>query len=257
MTADVSSKSGNMVELSHDQVISLVLVSTLLLLSMTKDLLDRGGLKAALFVGLTVSLLGHWTWMVVLMTFLIVGSIATKWRYEEKAKISTEEANDGVRGWKNVLANGGIPALLAITNYYIGGHEWAYFLLCSAVSVAASDTLASEIGSLDPRTRIITTLEAVPAGTNGGMSPTGTLAAFYGALLIGMVSTVLGAVIRDPTPTVFMFVFVTAIGWLGCQVDSLLGAMLENKGYLGKHSVNFLSTLSGALIALIVAMRFL
>jgi uncharacterized protein (TIGR00297 family) len=246
-----------MVELSDDQVISLFLVSLLLLVSMSRDLLDRGGLFAALFVGLVVSLLGHWTWLAVLMTFLIVGSMATKWRFEEKARISAEEANDGVRGWKNVLANGGMASIVAIAHYYSGGHEWSYLVLCSAISVAASDTLASEIGSLDPRTRIITTLEAVPAGTNGGMSPTGTLAAFYGALLIASVSTILGAINGDATQPAFLFTTVIVIGWMGCQVDSILGALLENRGYLGKHSVNFLSTLSGAIIAYGAAMRFL
>ena len=246
-----------MVELGGDIAISFVLVSVLLIVSLSKDLLDRGGIFAALFVGLVISILGHWTWLMVLMTFLIVGSLATKWRFEEKMKISAEEANDGVRGWKNVLANGGMASIVAIGNYLAGGHDWSYFLLCSAVSVAASDTLASEIGSLDPRTRIITTLEAVPAGTNGGMSPTGTLAAFYGALLIAVVSTILGAYNGDRTPTVLFFSSVIAIGWVGCQVDSILGALLENRGFLGKHSVNFLATLSGSLMALAVASNFL
>ena len=246
-----------MVQVSDDQVISLLLVSLLLLVSTSRDLLDRGGLFAALFVGIVVSLLGHWTWLAVLMTFLIVGSMATKWRFEEKVRISAEEANDGVRGWKNVLANGGMASIVAIVHYSYGGHEWCYLVLCSAISVAASDTLASEIGSLDPRTRIITTLEAVPAGTNGGMSPTGTLAAFYGALLIATVSTVLGAINGDGTQPAFLFTTVIVIGWVGCQVDSILGALLENRGYLGKHSVNFLSTFAGAIIALGAAMRFL
>ncbi|HIG34006.1 MAG TPA: DUF92 domain-containing protein [Candidatus Poseidoniales archaeon] len=246
-----------MVELGVDLAISLALVSGLLLISMMKDLLDKGGLLAALVVGLTISLLGHWTWLVVLMTFLIVGSMATKWRFDEKALISAEEANDGVRGWKNVLANGGIASIVAIGHYLVGGHEWSYFLLCSAVSVAASDTLASEIGSLDPRTRIITTLEAVPAGTNGGMSPTGTLAAFYGALLIAVVSSIMGAINGDRLPLEIFFPAVILFGWLGCQVDSILGAILENRGFLGKHSVNFISTLSGSLMALFVATRFL
>tara|TARA_B100000131_G_scaffold323212_1_gene380557 strand:- start:545 stop:1285 length:741 start_codon:yes stop_codon:yes gene_type:complete len=246
-----------MLESLDDLTISVALVSVLLIVSIMNDLLDRGGLITALVVGLIISLLGHWTWLLVLMAFLIVGSLATKWRFEEKAKISAEEANDGVRGWKNVLANGGAASLVAIANHFIGGHEWSYFILCSAVSVAASDTLASEIGSLDPRTRIITTLEAVPAGTNGGMSPTGTLAAFYGALLIASISTVLGAINGDSTNSVFFFSFVILFGWTGCQVDSILGALLENRGILGKHSVNFLSTVSGCLMALFVASRFL
>ena len=147
--------------------------------------------------------------------------------------------------------------MVAIAHHLLGGHEWAYFILCSAVSVAASDTLASEIGSLDPRTRIITTLEAVPAGTNGGMSPTGTLAAFYGALLIASVSTILGAINGDTTNSVLFFSFVILFGWIGCQIDSILGALLENRGFLGKHGVNFLSTLSGCFMALFVASRLL
>ena len=43
----------------------------------------------------------------------------------------------------------------------------------------------------DPRTRIITTLEAVPAGTNGGCPQPG-LWLPLGALLISVVSTLLG-----------------------------------------------------------------
>ncbi len=104
MTADANRLTENMVDLSDEQVISLLLVTLLLLISKVKDLLDGGGLLAALFVGLMVSFLGHWTWLAVLMTFLFVGSVSTKWRFEEKMKISVEELNDGVRGWKNVLA---------------------------------------------------------------------------------------------------------------------------------------------------------
>jgi len=246
-----------MIEFGSDLLISFFLVALLIAISISKDLLDSGGIIAALAVASVVSLLGHWTWLAVLITFLVVGSVATKWRYEEKVLISAEEPNDGVRGWKNVIANGGAAFIVTIVNFSVGGSEWAYFLLCSAISVAASDTLASEIGSLDPRTRIITTLDVVPPGTNGGMSPTGTLAAFYGALLIALVSTVLGALNGDRTPSLFLFTFVTIIGWFGCQIDSLLGAVLENRGLLGKHSVNFISTASGALIALALAIRFL
>ena len=47
------------------------------------------------------------------------------------------------------------------------------------------------------------------------------------------------------------FVLIALVGWIGCQVDSILGALLENEGYIGKHSVNFLATLSGALMAFI------
>ncbi|MFQ3321595.1 MAG: hypothetical protein ACI9O1_000686 [Candidatus Thalassarchaeaceae archaeon] len=241
------------VELVDEELISLLLVSVLLLVSRVYDFLDIGGLIAALGIGLIISLFGHWTWLLVLMSFLIISSIVTKWKYEEKSLLSVEESNDGSRGWKNVVANGGAASIVAIVNYISGGHELAYFAFCACVSVASSDTLASEIGSLDSRTRIITTLAAVPAGTNGGMSPTGTIAAFYGGLIIGIFSTLLGALNGDSLPPLFFFLSITLIGWLGCQIDSLLGALLENKGYLGKHGVNFISTLSGSFLSLYFA----
>jgi uncharacterized membrane protein len=42
---------------------------------------------------------------------------------------------------------------------------------------------------------------------------------------------------------------VTLIGFIGCQIDSLFGAVLENRGYIGKGMVNTLAIASGALIA--------
>ena len=39
---------------------------------------------------------------------------------------------------------------------------------------------------------------------------------------------------------------IATIGWIGCQIDSVLGELMENRGLLGKHSVNFLATSFGA-----------
>ena len=38
-------------------------------------------------------------------------------------------------------------------------------------------------------------------------------------------------------------------GFLGCQLDSVLGESLENRGLLTKHGVNFLGMLGAVLIA--------
>ena len=245
-----------MLDLADDQLISLSLVVTLLVFSRVKDLLDISGILAATVTGLTVSLLGHWTWLVALFIFLVTGSLATKWKMEEKKALSLEEANEGLRGWRNVLANGGSVSLVAIYNFFNPGEEWIYLAAISSISVALSDTLASEIGSLDLRTRSITNLQAVPAGTNGGMSPTGTVAAFLGALIIGVVGVIFSP--DDSTISkINLLLLITVIGWLGCQVDSLLGALLENRGYLGKHNVNFLATFSGVLMALFLYSQLL
>tara|TARA_B100001113_G_scaffold58606_1_gene44168 strand:+ start:1212 stop:1946 length:735 start_codon:yes stop_codon:yes gene_type:complete len=243
-------------DIGDDQIISIGLVLSLLLISKVRDLLDNSGLFAATLTGFTVSLMGHWTWLISLFTFLIIGSLATKWKLEEKKLLSLEEANEGLRSWKNVLANGGAVSIVAIYNFLFPGQEWIYFAAIASISVALSDTLASEIGSLDIRTRSITTLQSVPAGTNGGMSPTGTVAALFGAIIISIVG-----VIFSPDDSkiseIQLLSLLSLIGWLGCQVDSLLGAVLENRGYLGKHSVNFLATFSGSLMAIIFYYQFL
>ena len=40
---------------------------------------------------------------------------------------------------------------------------------------------------------------------------------------------------------------VAVLGWLGCQMDSLLGAVFENRGYLTKGGVNGISITCGML----------
>ncbi|MBV23188.1 MAG: hypothetical protein CMA53_03720 [Euryarchaeota archaeon] len=252
----MTQKEWDSMDIGDDQIISVMLVIALLLLSRVRDLLDNSGLFAATIIGLTVSLLGHWTWLITLFIFLVIGSIATKWKLEEKKLLSLEEANEGLRSWKNVLANGGAVSIMAIYNFISPGEEWIYFAAIASISVALSDTLASEIGSLDTRTRSITTLQSVPAGTNGGMSPTGTVAALIGAIIISIIGVIFSP--EDSTISdINLLLMLTLIGWLGCQVDSLLGALLENRGYLGKHSVNFLATFSGSLIAIIFYYQFL
>ncbi len=241
---------------SDDQMISLILVAALLLVSKLRDMLNSSGLLAAMVVGLTVSLLGHWTWLVILIIFLFIGSMATKWRFEEKRALAIQESNEGVRGWRNVMANGAAASLVAVLGWF-GEGDWYFLAVACSVSVALSDTLASEIGSLDPRTRSIITLEAVPPGTNGGMSPTGTAAALFGALLIAAATVLLAPVYGEQMSATRIFVVVTIVGWMGCQVDSILGELLENKGHIGKHTVNFLATLSGAAMAVVVESRFL
>ena len=246
-----------MVDISDDQMISLVLVGGLLIISKVRDMLDNGGILAALTVGLTVSLAGHWTWLVVLMSFLALGSSATKWKYEEKMAISLAEGNEGLRGWRNVLANGTAPMAVSIMHWQLPGTGWDYLALSSCVAVACSDTLASEIGSLDTRTRSIINLQAVPQGTNGGMSPTGTIAAVAGAVSIAVLATILSPSEGYEISSLSLIAIVSAIGWAGCQIDSLLGALLENDGYIGKHTVNLLATTSGAVMAVLFTNQFL
>ena len=95
---------------------------------------------------------------------------------------------------------------------------------------------------------MITTLKPCEAGLNGGFSSTGQKAALLGSGLIGVLAflawyiTNLDSEIIDG---VYLSLLTCIIGWIGCQVDSLLGAIFENRGYLTKGGVNTLAITSG------------
>jgi len=200
--------------------------------------LDRLGVYAAAALGLVVGGLGHWTWLVILLGFLGTSHKATKWRFDEKAAKGLSESSDGHRSWGNVVANGGLPGLVAIISWSLGDHENGLWIFAASVAVAASDTFASEIGCLDERVRMITTMKKCEAGLNGGFSPNGQIAAFVGSSIIAVL-----AFISDQD--IELAALVAIIGWLGCQVDSVLGALLENRGLMTKGTVNAAAITSG------------
>jgi uncharacterized protein (TIGR00297 family) len=219
-------------------IVTVGIIGVLILISEKYRVLDRLGVYAAAALGLVVGGLGHWTWLVILLGFLGTSHKATKWRFDEKASKGLCESSDGHRSWGNVVANGGLPGLVAILSWSLGDHENGLWIFAAAVAVAAADTFASEIGCLDDRVRMITTMKKCEAGLNGGFSPNGQLAAAVGSVIIAVL-----ALISNPN---FEYALVVAIiGWLGCQVDSVLGALLENRGLMTKGTVNAAAITSG------------
>ena len=235
---------------SGNIAITSLLILGLIGASSKARILDAKGIIAAALLGFLVGCLGHWTWLLLLLAFLLSSHVATKWRFDEKAALGLSESSDGHRGWINVAANGGMPAIVAILAFALDEWENGLWMFGASVAVATSDTWASEIGSLDNRVRMITTMKPCKAGINGGFSPNGQLAAASGGLLIGLCSLVAGIIMfKDSvTDTAMNAAMVAGIGFLGCQIDSVLGAVLENRGFLTKGSVNAISIISGVFI---------
>ena len=162
---------------SGNITVTSILIIGLIAASSKARILDSKGIIAAAMLGFLVGCLGHWTWLLLLLAFLLSSHIATKWRFEEKSALGLNESSDGHRGWINVAANGGMPALVAILAFALDDWENGLWMFGASVAVATSDTWASEIGSLDNRVRMITTMKPCKAGVNGGFSPNGQLAA--------------------------------------------------------------------------------
>ena len=232
--------------------ITFTMVAFLLILGQVFKVLDGTGIVAAGFLGLVVGGLGHWSWLIIILAFLSSSYFATRWGWEEKKKLGLCESSDGHRGWTNVLANGGLPGLIAVCAFILDDWTNTFWVFVAAVAVATSDTWASEIGCLDPRVRLITNRQPVPPGTNGGYSPVGQWAAFLGASFISLIALLIGWVPETLDWEIgFALAFCTTmIGWVGCQFDSFLGAMLENRGLMTKASVNFSAITFGIVIAI-------
>jgi uncharacterized protein (TIGR00297 family) len=221
------------------------------------------GMVAGAFVLLLTLVLGGVGWFLALTTFYGLGGLVSKYRFDEKAARGVAQENAGARGTGNVAANSAV-ALVSVVGFAAtagdGGSLSAAFALAfaGAVATAMADTLSSEVGGLFDRPRLVTTLRPVPAGTDGAVTWQGELAGFTGAALVGLVVTaqtpVWGAVVGtvapvDPAATLV----VTLAGVGGMTVDSLLGAAVEGNR-VGNETVNFLATLSGAVVA--VALGF-
>ena len=216
------------------------------------------GMVAGALVLLLTVVLGGVGWFLALTTFYALGGLVSRYRFDEKAARGVAQENAGARGTGNVAANSAV-ALVAVVGFAATagdtGDLSAVFALgfAGAVATAMADTLSSEVGGLFDRPRLVTTLRPVPAGTDGAVTWQGEVAGFAGAALIGLVvaaeTPVWGAVIGTTPPVDLTAALVVAVAGVGgMTVDSLLGAAVEGDR-VGNEAVNFLATLSGAVVA--------
>jgi len=76
--------------------------------------LSLDGVLGAILVGTLTLGLGGWPWGLALVAFFISSSLLTRWRREGKLPLADLQAKGGRRDLGQVLANGGLGALLAV-----------------------------------------------------------------------------------------------------------------------------------------------
>lgn len=234
-----------------DLMVILSLCAILSLISYRLHLLTASGSMASFLMGVVIGSFGSVSWLSILIAFALSGFIVTKFKFELKRRNGVQEGKRGERNWKNVAANGLIPALIALGAWSLGqqGSGAANLIYLTAVSVAASDTIASELGVLSNKTFLITNMKKVAVGTDGGVSAYGTTWALIGAAF----ASVLGWMLLFPWGTVDARLLIPiAMGFLGCNVDSLIGATLERRGIVSKLGTNILSMGFGTLCSLLI-----
>ncbi len=227
--------------------------------------LDFLGILAALFLGVLLWFFGGFWALFVMLLFLVISSVATKYKKHAKIRIGSYEA---ARGWKNVAANGAPPLLVLVLRFLLAGpaggaapadpySAWgvfAYYALTAAfvasVSAITADKLSSEIGVLDKRSFMLLTLKKSKPGISGGVSSTGLWVGFAGSLGLSAFGIIYAFWHRIPgfgvSALLVVCLMVAVSGLLGDVADSVLG-YFENIGIGNKYSSNIACGLVGAL----------
>uniref|UniRef100_A9A6M2 TIGR00297 family protein n=1 Tax=Methanococcus maripaludis (strain C6 / ATCC BAA-1332) TaxID=444158 RepID=A9A6M2_METM6 len=208
-----------------------------------KKYLDKLGIVGSSIMAFTILFLADLKWLLLLITFLVLGSLVSKMGYGFKKTIKMAESR---RSLKNVLANG-LMAVLFVLAYSTGliTEEMALVGYIGAIAAANSDTFSSELGMLSRETpRLITNFKIAKTGTDGAITVCGTFAGLLGSFLIGILAY---ALFNDTA----IFWTATISGMIGNFADSLLGAVFERKGLMNNEHVNFMATLSGGTFAVL------
>ena len=115
----------------------------------------------------------------------------------------------------------------------------------AALAEATADTVSSEVGqAFGGRPVLVTAMRRVEPGTDGAVSLVGTLSGVLGGAVVAAMGCwamhlgVYGAVVA------------TGCGVVGFAADTVLGATVERRGWMGNDLVNFLSTLVAAVAAM-------
>lgn len=191
--------------------------------------LDRSGATAATAVGTLIVGCAGWWAGAILVAFFVTAS-ALSHITSDVTPNTVEQARGSRRDWIQVIANGGIPAVLAVASSLAPAQGPWLAGFAAAVAAATSDTWATEVGRLIGATpRSLADWSEVPPGTSGAVSGPGTIGAAAGATLIGGLAA-MGTIsgwwaLDDRAPAVL--VAVTIAGFAGCLVDSVVGATIQ------------------------------
>ncbi len=185
--------------------------------------LDRSGAWAAVLTGGLVFGLGGIAWAAVLLAFFISSSGLSRLFSGIKSSTGEKFAKGSTRDWGQVLANGGLAALLAVVAWLLPVSSWPWVAFVGAIAAVTADTWATEIGVISSTPpRLITSGRVVERGTSGGVTLLGYLAVVGGGLFIGVIA----AIFAQSSPIALAAAALVA-GLAGSTVNSLLGATVQ------------------------------
>mgnify|MGYP001545762678 CR=1 FL=1 len=226
-------------------LIYLLLLAGVILSIWRQKLTVRGAITGGI-IGLLIFKGDGYTGIAMLTLFFVAGTGATGWQINRKQQAGMAERDKGKRTAGQVIANGGIAALLGGLVWYSPQYSvMLQLMMAGSLAAATADTLSSELGTLyGKRFYDIISFKKAAAGPDGVVSLEGTLIGAAGAALIAFIYLLGGFTIAG--------LIIVVAGVTGNLADSILGATLERRGIIGNNTVNFLNTLTGALVGAVL-----
>lgn len=182
--------------------------------------LTRSGAIATYLLAVIIYDAGGWQWAVPVVTFFVLSSFLSKYGRLRKTAFDQVFEKSSTRDWGQVVANGGVAALVAILSRVFPLHDF-YPLYLGALAAVTADTWGTEIGVVTKgKTISIDSFKSVDPGTSGGISEYGTVGGGIGAAVV--------ALSGYPWYTELRMTLIVVVGGVaGSLIDSLLGATVQ------------------------------
>ncbi|MCH3978350.1 MAG: DUF92 domain-containing protein [Candidatus Methanomethylophilus sp.] len=227
----------------------LALTAVMSAVAFRRGFLTKDGAAAAFISACIIGMCGSIWWLLAYVVFPAVAFAATMMDIGRKEEKGLQEGKKGERSAMNILGVGLAPAVISLANFAdsaFGGGDASDLLACafiSAVAVSVADTISSEIGVLDGKVWMITTMKRTEPGINGGISRLGLASSTVMSFAYALIGWILIFGEIDA-----LFLIPAVCGVIGNLLDSVVGAVLENKGRISKYGNNFVTAMAGGII---------
>jgi len=237
--------------------VALLLASMFGMIAFLLNWLTYDGALAAGIFG-TISLgLGDWPVALIVLFFFISASLASKDTAATEDSFSVKFRRDGRQVWAN-----GFWLCLWLIIWFITDVNAFLMASFASIATATADTWATEFGSnVKGKTYMIGSFDEVKSGTDGGISFKGSFAALLGSVITALLCWLMISEI-----SFLVFIIIGSTGFLGCFIDSFLGAKIQGKSLnlpflsnnengtvtVSNNIVNWLATGSSSVLVLLI-----
>ena len=230
-------------------LIALAVSGIIGLLAYKAKMVDKSGFYTGVIIGAAVFVSYGWEGFLILLVFFTLGSVATKFKSRKKQTMGVAQKKGGMRSAKHVIANGGVPFVLAcalaVATDYNQVFQVYFAAFTAAVGTALGDTLSTEMGQVyGKKTYLLITMERTKPGTEGGISFEGTMWGIAGSALLATIAAVMGMFPHYPIKTAVLVTFAAVIANL---IESIISGIFNQfEKSPNEFLLNFSNTAIGA-----------